>query len=272
MMLSVITINYNNKLGLKKTLESVVGQSFDNFEYIVIDGDSKDGSKEVIEDFKKGITYWVSEPDSGIYNAMNKGIRASKGDYLLFLNSGDVFYNRNILSEASKRMSNGVDIYYGDLVYELNGKQYFERFPKELSFSFFYKKSLPHPATFIKRDLFDKVFYYNEGWKIVSDWEFFVCAICKYNVSYKHLDLILSDFEIGGISCDPMYKEILRKERALSLKNNFPLFINDADAQIKYKKILNSDRFLMLQDLEKTKAGKRMGSLLLRFITIFFKR
>jgi glycosyltransferase involved in cell wall biosynthesis len=271
MMLSVITINYNNKLGLKKTIESVVGQSFDNYEYIVIDGDSNDGSKEVIEDFKKDITYWVSEPDSGIYNAMNTGIRASNGDYLLFLNSGDVLFSSNILGEASKRMSNGIDIYYGDLAYKSNGKQLIERFPKELSFSFFYEKSLPHPATFIKRDLFEKVFYYNEEWKIVSDWEFFICAICKYNASYKHLDLILSDFEVGGISCDPMYKETLRKERVLSLKINFPLFINDVEAQIKYKKILNSDRFLMLRKLEKTKVGKKIGSLFLRFIIIFFK-
>ena len=88
--ISIITINYNNKSGLEKTIESVLQQTYDNIEYLVIDGNSTDGSKDVIKKYKHRISYWVSEPDSGIYNAMNKGGTKATGDYLLFLNSGDV--------------------------------------------------------------------------------------------------------------------------------------------------------------------------------------
>ena len=89
MKLSIITINYNNLAGLQKTIESVVSQTFRDFEWIVIDGGSVDGSRELIERYANSFSYWVSEPDKGIYNAMNKGIVVAKGDYLLFLNSGD---------------------------------------------------------------------------------------------------------------------------------------------------------------------------------------
>ena len=89
MKLSIITINYNNREGLKKTINSVINQTFRDFEYILIDGGSEDGSKEIILQHEAQFSYWRSEKDHGIYNAMNKGILAAKGDYLLFLNSGD---------------------------------------------------------------------------------------------------------------------------------------------------------------------------------------
>ncbi|MDR2910496.1 MAG: glycosyltransferase [Bacteroidales bacterium] len=95
MKLSIITINLNNVAGLQKTIESVVKQTFTDYEYIVIDGGSTDGSADIIKQHANKITYWVSEPDKGIYNAMNKGIRVAKGEYCLFLNSGDWLINSN---------------------------------------------------------------------------------------------------------------------------------------------------------------------------------
>ena len=100
MKLSIITINYNNREGLKRTIESVVNQTFTDFEWILIDGGSTDGSKELIEQYSNRFSYWVSEPDNGIYNAMNKGLRAAKGDYLQFLNSGDRLYNAQSLASC----------------------------------------------------------------------------------------------------------------------------------------------------------------------------
>ena len=100
--LSIITINYNNLAGLQKTFESVFNQTFQDFEYIVIDGGSTDGSKELIEQYHDKIDYWVSEPDSGIYNAMNKGIVRANGEYLQFLNSGDSLLGENILKNVFK--------------------------------------------------------------------------------------------------------------------------------------------------------------------------
>lgn len=97
-IISIITINYNNKVGLKKTIESVIQQDFNSFEFIVIDGGSTDGSYDVIQEYRNYIDYWVSEPDKGIYNAMNKGITIARGEYCNFMNSGDFFYDKNVLS------------------------------------------------------------------------------------------------------------------------------------------------------------------------------
>ena len=97
MKYSIITVNYNNKEGLRKTIESVISQTFRDFEYIVIDGGSSDGSAELLKEYSDKITYWVSEPDKGIYNGMNKGIAKATGDYLNFMNSGDCFYDQQVL-------------------------------------------------------------------------------------------------------------------------------------------------------------------------------
>ena len=97
--ISIITINYNDKIGLSKTINSVLNQSWQKFEFIVIDGGSNDGGLEVIEQHKDKIDYWVSEPDKGVYNAMNKGIKVAKGEYLIFMNSGDTFYDDNVLEK-----------------------------------------------------------------------------------------------------------------------------------------------------------------------------
>ena len=101
-LISIITVNFNDKIGLERTLESVFSQNFRNFEYLVIDGGSNDGSKELLEKNSEKINYWVSEPDKGIYNAMNKGISFAKGEYLIFLNSGDHLKNENSLEIAQK--------------------------------------------------------------------------------------------------------------------------------------------------------------------------
>ena len=114
MKISIITVNYNDKLGLEKTIKSVLDQENVVFEYLVIDGNSNDGSKDIIEKYKDKINYWVSEPDSGIYNAMNKGIRAATGDYLLFLNSGDWLFENNSIANVDKLITGSKDIYYGN--------------------------------------------------------------------------------------------------------------------------------------------------------------
>ena len=112
MKLSIITINFNNCEGLQKTIESVVSQSFKDFEWIVIDGGSTDGSRELLEQYADHITYWVSELDKGVYNAMNKGIKVAKGEYVNFMNSGDVYASASILEDVFST-SHTADVLYG---------------------------------------------------------------------------------------------------------------------------------------------------------------
>ncbi|MFT4805390.1 MAG: glycosyltransferase involved in cell wall biosynthesis, partial [Psychroserpens sp.] len=110
MKLSIITINFNNAVGLKKTIESVVNQTSNDFEYIVIDGGSNDGSVDVIKEYEAKVSYWVSEVDKGIYHAMNKGILLAKGDYLEFLNSGDILVNETVIQKIIPELNVGVEI------------------------------------------------------------------------------------------------------------------------------------------------------------------
>ena len=181
---SIITINLNNDAGLQKTTQSVFGQNFKDFEYIVIDGGSKDGSIALIEANKDRLSYWISEVDSGVYNAMNKGIQKATGEYLLFLNSGDYLMHENILAEVATSLD-GTELIYGNVfLIENSQKSWIGFYPAKLSFQHFVDGSLPHPCSFIKKSVFDKVGYYDEGLKIVADWKFFLHAICKFNVTF----------------------------------------------------------------------------------------
>ena len=226
--LSIITINYNNKLGLQKTINSVINQSWQDFEYLVIDGGSNDGSVVLIQENKR-IDYSISQKDSGVYDAMNKGIKVAKGDYLLFLNSGDFLVNETVLSQVFNKLDNKASIYYGDLFYSNKGKRtLLWTPPSELSFSYFLNNSLPHPSSFIKKELFFKYFLYNESLKIVSDWEFFIYCICKMNEKYQHLEIVISDFDDSGLSSRKENLEKIALEKQQVIQNIFPLFYEES--------------------------------------------
>jgi glycosyltransferase involved in cell wall biosynthesis len=224
---SIITINYNDKLGLQKTIESVINQTYTGIEFIVVDGGSSDGSKAVIEENSKNITQWVSEKDKGIYHAMNKGIKMATGDYLLFLNSGDSLIDHEVVATASNEMKDNKDLYYGDIYFKRKDQTTKETFPETLTFDFFYYNNLSHQATFIKRTLFDDLFLYNESYKIAADWEFFIYAICKANVSYRHLPIYITLYDGTGISSNEKNKEIITKEREMTINKYFPAFKDD---------------------------------------------
>lgn len=225
--LTIITINYNNKEGLIKTFESIQNQTWSDFEYIVIDGGSTDGGKELIEKNPK-INYWVSEKDSGVYNAMNKGIRKASGDYIIFMNSGDFFYDNNVLEKVQHQLDSNIDILYGDSVYfNDEGYRRVEVPPKKLKFSFFYSGGINHQAAFIKRNLFHDYFFYNEDYKISADWEFFIVAICLYNAKYKHLDETICYYDFSGISAKPENLSIYHSEREITLNKYFSAFLDD---------------------------------------------
>lgn len=169
--ISIITVNYNDQQGLSRTIESVLAQTWTDFEFLVIDGNSSDGSKEVISRYADKIDYWVSEPDSGVYNAMNKGIKAATGEFVIFMNSGDWFYDNEVLGKAIAMMHGDYGIYYGDVIVKKPHSERLKTYPGQLTFSYFYTGALCHQACFIKRQLFYDHFFYNESYKIYSDGE-----------------------------------------------------------------------------------------------------
>ena len=224
MKLSVITINLNNADGLRKTIESVVSQTFSDYEYIVLDGGSKDDSVDIIKQYADRITFWVSEPDKGIYSAMNKGILQAKGEYCLFLNSGDYLVNKHILEKV---FSLNLDT---DIFCTLDfGKNSVE----DITFYDFLYKSLKHQSMFIKTNLFYKISLYDERYKIISDWIFYTLAIVKYNCSLAFYPFDLSVSQPGGISWTD--GNTMRRERELFLQEHFPYFKKDYESLWQYR-------------------------------------
>jgi glycosyltransferase involved in cell wall biosynthesis len=235
--LSIITVNLNNATGLEKTMQSVFAQTFTDYEYIIIDGGSSDGSVEQIKKQENKLVYWISEKDKGVYSAMNKGIVKATGDYLLFLNSGDTLYTEQSLSHFFKH-SNQEDIVYGDVYVIEKGREWIKTYPDKLSFGFFLRDSLHHQSSIIKKSVFEKTGLYDEDLKIVSDWKVSMNAICIDRVSYKHIDCCISTFPRDGFSSNPDNIELFKKERKVVVDQYYPLFIDD------YQKAKETERKL----------------------------
>lgn len=222
MKLSIITINLNKKDGLQKTIDSVVSQTFKDFEWIVIDGGSTDGSKELLEQYTNYFAYWVSEPDKGIYNAMNKGIKVAKGEYLQFLNSGDCLVSPTILSEVFLG-SHNADVLYGLMVRNnVGGKMHNMDLMKPNLFWYdFYFGTLNHQSTFIKLHLFEEAGGYDESYVVMADWHFFARVLGLGGASYEFLPIVISVYEGGGFSetSDRWTADLLRLREELYPNN-----------------------------------------------------
>lgn len=209
--LSIITINWNDAKGLRQTVDSVVSQLTDECEFIIIDGLSTDDSVDIIKKHRSQIAYWISEPKGGIYTDMNKGIRQAKGEYCLFLNSGD-WLKENSLQKALTECT-GEDVIYFNTCLSYNNTRFEEvTYPHELTMQSFYKKTIGHQSTFIKRTLFLRYGLYNESNKIHSDYEFWIKAIIANNCSCKHVNQSISYYDMGGRSSKPT------EETALEIK------------------------------------------------------
>ena len=215
MKLSVIAINYNNVEGLKHTIESVISQTYKDFEYIIIDGGSTDGSFDIIKKYADKITYWVSESDKGIYNAMNKGVSVAHGEYCQFLNSGDYLYNNRVYDDVMKEGLTA-DICTGDTLF-VGGKMFPS--PQNITLEYFIRGTLSHPSSFIKKELLIKE-PYDESLKISSDRKFFMKECIINNASYKKYKIIVAVFDITGISS--VNYEVRAKENELILEELIP--------------------------------------------------
>ena len=241
MKLSIITINYNNAEGLRKTLASVASQTYPNIEHIIVDGASTDGSVDIIREYENQlhITHstihllWSSEKDNGIYNAMNCGIRKATGDYVWILNSGDCVATPDSVERMLSALENNdISILLGNIVRVLPGnktmysplpikpsKDLIPR-PIETSMLTFYTGTIPQDAAFIKRELFNKYGNFDDQLKIVSDWKLYLNMIALGDVvpMYVNIDVVL--FDMTGISNSNM--ECLKKEKRTYLEEILP--------------------------------------------------
>lgn len=216
MKYTIITINYNNKEGLAKTIQSVLSQTYNDCQFIIIDGGSTDGSVDIIKKYADHIDYWVSEPDRGRYPAMNKGIKQAIGDYLNFMNSGDTFHSPTVLEDIAK-MNLSEDIITGGFYDQEKGIKHIIK-PQEVTLLTMLKNTFNHQATFIKRHLFDKRLY-DENYVIQSDAKYNFESIIFDNCSVRIIDYIVANYDFNGISSN---LAIVDKEWDQMLAELFP--------------------------------------------------
>ncbi len=217
-LISIITVVYNGEKYLEETIESVINQTYPNIEYIIIDGDSTDGTIDIIKKYEDKIDYWVSEKDRGIYDAMNKGIDLSNGEWILFLNSDDKFPNNNIVKNI---FSNSVDketmLIFGNVYYNTD-----RIFKSSLDKKILINNTVHHQASFYNKLLFCN-FRYDLSWKIVSDYELnLIIYLKKHRI--KYINIVVSHCNDGGISRTSFYRSHL--EMALIRRKYFNFIIN----------------------------------------------
>ncbi|MFV0419930.1 MAG: glycosyltransferase family 2 protein [Dysgonomonas sp.] len=217
MKLSIITINLNNKEGLEKTIKSVVSQTFIDYEFIIVDGKSADGSIDIIKKYEEKISYWLSEKDSGIYNAQNKGIRQAKGEFLYFLNSGDALYEADTLEKIFADDPHDTFIcgsFYMEKGGELEADTSYKYKDWNLAVYELFSGFLCHQAFFIHSDNFKKYGLYDESLKVVADWKLFFQAIAIEHQSVKYIDEFVVIYNMEGFSTqiggNVIYPEKLR--------------------------------------------------------------
>lgn len=265
MKLSIITINLNNKSGLHDTIKSVIKQKYKSYEFIIVDGGSSDGSFELIKMYSNYITSYICEPDKGIYDAMNKGILRSKGEYLLMLNSGDVLCDEYVLDNVFS-LNLKHDLIFGDVLWKENEIYYCSLFPEKLTMSYFFSNSIGHQACIIKKELHKKIGLYKTSFKICADWAFFMDSIIKYKCTYEKIKLTFTVCSRDGISTNPDNFPLIKYERNGYLLNKYSRYLksdmlcNLYKEQNKYLKIANRKSYIKLANFQ------------LCFLLLYFKK
>jgi len=207
MTLSIITINYNNREGLQKTIDSVLSQTWKDYEWLIIDGGSTDGSKELIEQYKEHFAYWCSEPDKGVYNAMNKGIAKAKGEYLNFMNSGDCFYEAGTLKNVFSKERKAA-ILYGDCMQIYPDHNHVIKYPIQMEFYTIYMHPICHQSLFINKTLL-KERNYDEAYTIYADWKQLMEETIQ-GATLEHIGCIVCRYDMSGMSS--VYDKTFNKE------------------------------------------------------------
>jgi len=221
-LITVITVVFNGAQHLEETILSVIGQTYDNVEYIIIDGGSTDGTLDIIRQYEHAVDYWVSEKDEGIYDAMNKGIMLSLGKSIGIINSDD-WYELSTLNEIARSGEIYRNIFYGDMNIYKSGKHYYTQvFPgtfKNINKGMI----LSHPTIFIGRHIYKKYGYFDKTYKIAADWDL-ILRFYKAGCSFTYIKIILSNFRIGGISGMIDLKSSLEKSAIRRKNNTYLLF------------------------------------------------
>lgn len=242
--LTIVTINRNNSTGLQETLTSIVNQTYSAINLVVVDGASSDDSLKVIDKITNNNSKMqvcvISEKDNGIYNAMNKGINNSDGDYIFFLNSGDRFLDENVVENVFSQVDKE-DVVYGNICLSVRGKIKVLNSNPEIRFFDRYQHDMPpHPAIFIKTTKIRDIGGFNERYKIVSDVALIMTLFSDKNLKYKFIDMPITVFDSNGVSSKYENKDLIYKERRHFILNHYPNYLDDFESIYEKKNSLLS--------------------------------
>lgn len=221
LLISIITVCYNSEDTIKDTIESVLNQTYKNIEYILVDGESSDSTIDIIKSYEKeakekGIIYkWVSEPDKGIYDAMNKGIRLCTGSWIIFMNAGDEFYSENVIDEfINKEVSSEIGLIYGDtnLVYSNNHRKVLKNNNFNRVKLLFY--TINHQSIFFNRDAVIKSGLYNLKYRIVADKDLILKIFFNKKYKFKYINNVVANYDMNGLSSN--YENLLKEKKEMT--------------------------------------------------------
>ncbi len=249
MKFCIITVVFNNKNNIEKTILSIINQNIRNLEYIIIDGGSTDGTVDIIRKYENAITYWSSEKDNGIADAFNKGITHTHGDIIGLVNSGD-FLERGALKKVSEAFENSnVDIVYGNMQYwEKKQKEYIYKADHRLLPKFM---SLNHPAVFVRKEIYNQYGLFDDACMVAMDYDI-ILRFYNKGVKFKYIDTVLSNMALGGVS-DVNWQLAYRESfdiRKKYLGNSVSLYISYI-WQVFKRYVSNAVSKLGLEDIKK---------------------
>lgn len=237
MKISIVTVCYNSAKTIRDTIESVLSQTYADVEYIIVDGASTDGTIEIVDSYRNQVSKFISEPDHGIYDAMNKGIAAATGDVVGLLNSDDVYEHKDVLTDVVSSFSerSSADIIFGDVVFaspdNMNRVVRYYRSSHFRPWKLRFGWMPPHPATFVRREVYEKYGLYSLNYRIASDYEIFVRWMLLNKLRYHYLDAVLVRMRTNGVSTSGwkssvvITKEIVRACRDNGVYTNLPLIL-----------------------------------------------
>lgn len=261
-LISVITVTFNAGNQLERTILSVINQNFTNLEYIIIDGGSSDNTVNIIHKYEKFISSWVSEPDNGIYDAMNKGIKHATGNWLIFMNAGDIFYKNNTIQSLVPFLREDVKIVYGDLVkcYRNHKRKYRGLKNKELDAVDFLLNTIDHQTAFISSSLFKKYGFYSTDYRLASDWMFFLYTVGIYREPVRYINRTIAYFMMDGAST--LHNDQYNKEKIQILENEFGTMLPYMQELAEYRQSYILRLFLKIRIFIKKRIGKEIQKLI----------
>ena len=218
--LSIVTICKNEAASIPQTLKSVLSQSFSGYEHIIIDGGSTDETMDIVRSYQNKILKIISEPDRGIWHAMNKGISLAEGEYLYFLNAGDTLFDQEVLKDIFNEVKHEEELIYGNIVDSYSERQVLKKFSDTLSVKYLMSNMICHQAMFTRKTLFKRYGYFDESFKLLADYDFLWRCIVKHKATYRHVDRTIAYYDMNGLTADPRNREILIREWAAVQRKN----------------------------------------------------